>query len=218
MSTSSPLAALQDDRFTTDAFLADSWTRLGWSAFFALFILWGLTWFLRHAFGQFDEPGTFTAGNTTAGATGPYGKRTNAAVDPEVPMTTAGAAGPSVGNDNIGTTGATTAAPGQTAYTEKPERLGGGGLFSVFTRMHRTSEMLRDLLLMLLSVLVLNTVGKASTRAVAILAWIYFAFAVVFAIFESALAHRFVRLAYSLVFYGLAIAIGAIAFRYGFFY
>jgi hypothetical protein len=37
--------------------------------------------------------------------------------------------------------------------------------------MHRTSELLRDLLLMLLTVLVLNTFGKGLTRAVAILAW-----------------------------------------------
>ena len=117
-----PIASLlQNSRFDTDAFLADSWIRLGWSALFALFVLWGATWFLRHAFGQVDEP--VAVGDTAAGTVA--AKRTNAtAVDPEVQQTTnTAAAGPSVGND-------TTTAPGQTAYTEKPERLGGGAALS----------------------------------------------------------------------------------------
>lgn len=205
-----PIASLlQDSRFATDDYLADSWVRLGWSALFALFVLWGTAWFLRHAFGQIDEPAA--VGDTVAGTAA--AKRTNAtAVDPEVQQTTnTAAAGPSVGND-------TTTAPGQTAYTEKPERLGGGGLFNVFVRMHRTSEMLRDLLLMLLTVMVLNSFAKGLTRAVAIIAWIFFGFAVVFAIFESVLAHRFARLAYSIIFFGMALAIGGIAFAYGFWY
>jgi hypothetical protein len=44
----------------------------------------------------------------------------------------------------------------------------------------------------------------------------FFGFAVVFAIVESSIGHRFVRLAYTLIFFGLALAIGGIAFAYGF--
>jgi hypothetical protein len=65
---------LNYDRYSTDAFLADSWTRTAWASVFALFTLWGLTWFLRHIFGQADDVG-FNQG--------PYSvKRTG--VDPEL--------------------------------------------------------------------------------------------------------------------------------------
>ncbi|KAG2184818.1 hypothetical protein INT43_000731 [Umbelopsis isabellina] len=204
-----------------DTFGNDYWTKIAWGAVFGLFILWGLSWFMRHAFGQADEPGLQTGA-------GPYGNKGvhRGGVDPEiqqtgagVPGTTAaGTTGTGVGGLGTNTAGTTTAGTttGDTAYTTQPGRLGGGGLFDVYTRTHRTSEVLRDLLLMLLTVMVLNTVARGITRAAAIIAWIFFAFAVLFAIFEGAYAHRFGRLFYSIIFFGLALAIGACAFRYGF--
>lgn len=139
---STPFSGTVPTHFATDAFLASSWTRLGWAALFGLFVLWGLTWFLRHAFGQADEPTDF-AGNPTTGTTGPYGKRTNASVDPEVQQTgttNVGGTNMTGTNDMAGTSLAnTTNAPvgtgtttGQTGYNETPTRLGGGGMFNVF--------------------------------------------------------------------------------------
>jgi len=69
---SSPYSSF--DRYSTDAFLANSWTRTAWASVFALFALWGLTWFLRHIFGQDDDVG-FNQG--------PYGAK-RGGVDPEL--------------------------------------------------------------------------------------------------------------------------------------
>lgn len=232
-----PPASSALSSFTADAFLTQYWTRIQWGAVFGLFITWGLTWFMRHAFGQADEPGLFS---NTAGA-GPYAKR-NPAVDPEASQTVGGTTttgGPGVttgtgyntgtganpGYNTSGTTGTgvndaaganTTTAAGDPAYTEKPTRIGGGGLMTVFNSFNRSHDMLRDLLLMLLTVMVLNTFARGLTRAVAVLAWLFFAFAAAFALFEGIFAHRFARLAYSVIFFGLALAIGGIAFAWGF--
>lgn len=62
------------DRYSTDAFLANSWTRTAWASVFALFTLWGLTWFLRHIFGQADDVGF---------SQGPYAVK-RGGVDPEL--------------------------------------------------------------------------------------------------------------------------------------
>ncbi|KAI8150280.1 hypothetical protein BJV82DRAFT_548827 [Fennellomyces sp. T-0311] len=68
---------------------------------------------------------------------------------------------------------------------------------------------------LLLAVLILNTFGNASTRAVMIITWIYFAFTVVFAASELFYSNRFIRLGYSTIFYGLTLAIGGLAFAQG---
>jgi len=203
------------ERFSTDAFLSSSWIRTAWAAFFALFVLWGISWFMRHAFGQADDLGY---NNPDTVGSGPYGKRTG--VDPETTQT---GAGPSMttatpGTNPINNTTGTANPTTDTAYTDRPGRLGGGGLSDIFLRINRSSEMLRDLLLMLLSVMVLNSFGKGLTRAVAVIAWIFFGLAVIFALLESFLGHRFLRLAYTLIFFGLALAIGGIAFAYGFWF
>jgi hypothetical protein len=140
------------DRYSTDAFLANFWTRTAWASVFALFTLWGLTWFLRHAFGQADE----------VAFGGPYGANKRGGVDPELGntggpgMTTTdnnaynttgtggynntgtgvgttgtgvgttgtgvGTTGTGVGTTGVGNTGTT----GTTAYNDDPTRLGGG--------------------------------------------------------------------------------------------
>jgi hypothetical protein len=132
MSTPLPSPGPSPTHFATDAFLASPWTRLSWAALFGLFVLWGLTWFLRHAFGQADEPVDY-AGNPTTGTTGGYGKRTNASVDPEIQQTgTSNVAGTSLGNDTTNAPVGTGTTTGQAGYNDNPTRLGGGGLFNVF--------------------------------------------------------------------------------------
>jgi hypothetical protein len=114
---SSPFSTLDGSRYVTDYFLASNWTRLAWAATFATFVLWGTTWFMRHAFGQADE----VAFGPNAGG---YGTK-RSGVDPELGQTTAGG-GPAMtttDNTNVGTTAGTT---GTTAYNEDPARLGGG--------------------------------------------------------------------------------------------
>ncbi|KAI7878923.1 hypothetical protein K492DRAFT_179096 [Lichtheimia hyalospora FSU 10163] len=75
-------------------------------------------------------------------------------------------------------------------------------------RVANLNNVLRENTLLLLSVLILNTFGNASTRAVMIITWIYFAFTVVFAFSELLYGNRVVRLGYSAIFYGLTLAIG----------
>jgi hypothetical protein len=116
-----------------DSFGDNYWTKIAWGAVFGLFIAWGLTWFMRHAFGQTDEAGFATG-------TGPYAKG-NRGVDPEIRQTGAGVPGTTTGGTTTGgvpgTTAAGTTAAGtttgaDTAYTDQPGRLGGGGLFDVY--------------------------------------------------------------------------------------
>ncbi|KAJ8657928.1 hypothetical protein O0I10_006456 [Lichtheimia ornata] len=82
-------------------------------------------------------------------------------------------------------------------------------------RVANLNNVLRENTLLLLSVLILNTFGNASTRAVMIITWIYFAFTVVFAFSELIYGNRVVRLGYSAIFYGLTLAIGGLSFAQG---
>ncbi|KAI8144143.1 hypothetical protein BJV82DRAFT_608481 [Fennellomyces sp. T-0311] len=87
---------------------------------------------------------------------------------------------------------------------------------STHNRLTRATNVLHDLVLMLFSVLALNTFARGATRPVMIISWIFFAFAVFWTIFEASYEHHMARLFYGIIFYSLAIAIGALAFRDGF--
>ncbi|ORX58070.1 hypothetical protein DM01DRAFT_1333743 [Hesseltinella vesiculosa] len=102
----------------------------------------------------------------------------------------------------------------EAAGGEKKAWAANGGFGARLANAHRV---LFENTLLLLSVLVLNTLGNASTRAVMILTWIFFAFTVVAAFTEIGVEHRFVRLLFSLVFYGVTLAIGGLAFAQGFY-
>ncbi|KAI8580812.1 hypothetical protein K450DRAFT_236097 [Umbelopsis ramanniana AG] len=240
------------DRYSTDAFLANSWTRTAWASVFALFALWGLTWFLRHMFGQADDvgftsgpysakrggvdpelgntggPGMTTADNTAYNNTGTGAYNTTGTGVGATGVGSTGVGGTGTGVGTTGTTGnnaynttGTTGTTGTTAYNDDPTRLGGGVnamLHNIFLRMERSHHMLRDLMLMLLVVMTLNSFAKGLTRGAAIMGWIFFGFAVVFSVCESVVAHKYARLAYSLIFFGLALAIGGGGFAYGFWY
>ncbi|CAO3590083.1 unnamed protein product [Absidia cylindrospora] len=83
-------------------------------------------------------------------------------------------------------------------------------------RLGRASRVLGDLILMLLSVLILNTIGQGNSRIVMILTWIFFGFAVFWSIFEAAKESHLARFLFGMIFYGIMLAIGALAFIYGF--
>ncbi|KAF7727995.1 hypothetical protein EC973_006760 [Apophysomyces ossiformis] len=147
--------------YDLDSFVAEWHVRLTWIAFFTLWVLWGLVYFIRHVIGDTDKPAP-------------------APQDPE--------------------------------SASKPKWKPEGGFHSRLANAHRV---LFENTLLLLSVLVLNTLGTASTRAVMILTWIYFAFTVVFAFSEIGVEHKFIRLVYSAIFYGITLAIGGLAFHQG---
>ena len=94
-------------------------------------------------------------------------------------------------------------------------RFGGNAPGGIASRMWSAHRLLRDNILMLLSVLVINTYSRGSTRGVFILSWIFFAFTVFFVIVELVVGHRLIRLGYSIIFFALALAIVGLAFQIG---
>ncbi|KAI9476017.1 MAG: hypothetical protein EXX96DRAFT_575453 [Benjaminiella poitrasii] len=194
-------------------YLIDWHVRVTWIAFMTLWVLWGLAWFVRNAFGGdasthlhniqsasqiAHDPNVAAATNTTATTTDPElggvgGTTTTAAGVPQTTTTNA-------------------------AYNNKHHPLPAPAWsVNIFNRLNRAHDMLRDLVLMLLSVLTLNTFARASTRAVMIIAWIFVAFAVVYFIVEASYEHRYLRLVYSLTFYGLGLAVVGLAYAQGFY-
>ncbi|KAL7315665.1 hypothetical protein PS15m_004852 [Mucor circinelloides] len=89
-------------------------------------------------------------------------------------------------------------------------------VINIYARLNRTANMVRDLVLLLFCVLVINTLARGGTRSVMILTWIYLGAAVFWSIFEMIYEHHIARLAYSTLFYGITITIGGIAFKNGF--
>ncbi|KAI8077881.1 uncharacterized protein BX664DRAFT_369559 [Halteromyces radiatus] len=90
------------------------------------------------------------------------------------------------------------------------------GTSNAHNRLTRASQVLGDLILMLLSVLVLNTIGQSRTRIVMILTWVFFGFAVFWSIFEAAKESHVARFLFGMIFYGIVLAIGILSFTHGF--
>ncbi|KAI8059131.1 hypothetical protein BC940DRAFT_314308 [Gongronella butleri] len=112
----------------------------------------------------------------------------------------------------------------KTAAAQPADAEGGGGEKKAWAaqggfagRLANAHRVLFENTVLLLSVLVLNTIATGSTRAVLILTWIFFGFTVIAAFTEIGVNHRFVRLIFSLVFYGVTLAIGGLAFSQGFY-
>ncbi|KAK4521164.1 uncharacterized protein ATC70_013109 [Mucor velutinosus] len=167
-------------------FVTNPYVRSSWIAFFTLWVLWGLAYFLRHAFGYDHVNHTATTKTGTTAVPGAH-------QDPET------AVGSGV--------------DGEAAGTKKP-RLQGFHT-SMTDRLRRAHEILLENTLLLLSVLTLNTFGSGSTRAVMILAWIFFAFTVIHAFTEIGINHHFIRMIFNIIFYGVTLAIGGLAFHEG---
>ncbi|KAL9541246.1 hypothetical protein MBANPS3_009227 [Mucor bainieri] len=169
----------QQQQASISNFVTDPYVRSSWIAFFTLWVLWGLSYFLRHAFGHDHVNQTATTTKTGVPAH----------QDPEA------------------------AVGGEAAGAKKPKWK--GFHTSMTDRLRRAHEVLFENTLLLLSVLTLNTFGSGSTRAVMILAWIFFAFTVINAFTEVGINHHFIRLIFNIVFYGVTLAIGGLAFHHG---
>ncbi|KAG1466933.1 hypothetical protein G6F55_000169 [Rhizopus delemar] len=133
-------------------FLAAWHVRVTWIAFTTLWVFWGLIWFLRHAFG--GDGSHINQTNAQA-----YTNPPATATDPET--------GAAINTGAANTGPATGPATNQKKFLAAP-----AWGANVFRRVNRAHDMLRDLILMLLSVLVINSFARGSTRAVMILAWI----------------------------------------------
>ncbi|KAI9317723.1 hypothetical protein BX666DRAFT_1664197 [Dichotomocladium elegans] len=83
------------------------------------------------------------------------------------------------------------------------------------SRLTRVHHVLSENTLLLLSVLVLNTFGGGSARAVMVLTWIFFALTAVAAFTEIGSGHRFGRFLYSFAIFGVAFAIGVLGLKQG---
>ncbi|KAI9310574.1 hypothetical protein BX666DRAFT_1158214 [Dichotomocladium elegans] len=174
------------------AFITDGYVRASWIAFLTLWVLWGLMYVVRHVVG---DPYT-TAYLTTAPGAAP-------GIAPGAATTTTGVA-PTTDEE---------------AAAMKANRLGFlnrfGATSPISRRVWDAHRLLKENLFMLLSVLLINTFSKGSTRAVFILVWIFFAFTVLFVLLELIWQHRFLRLGYSILFYALGLAIAGLAFKQG---
>lgn len=171
------------NKLPIQTFLDHPHVRTTWIAFMTLWVFWGLTWFVRNAFGGDSSGGQRdiqSSGNATT-------------VDPE--------------------TGAATANP---VHKNAAPLSAPAWSVGIFNRLNRAHDLLRDLTLMLLSVLTLNTFGRASLRGVMILAWIFVALAFVTFAIEATYEHRYLRLLYTLAFYGMGLAIVGLAYSKGF--
>jgi hypothetical protein len=189
-------------------FLDDWHVRATWIAFMTLWVFWGLSWFVRNAFGGDSSTHVQNIQSSAQIAADPTlhnnpNQTGTTAVDPE--------SGAPVADPNVATT-ATPVTTHKVAPLPAP-----AWSVKVFNRLNRAHDLLRDLILMLLSVLTLNTFARASTRAVMIIAWFYVGFAFVTFVIEASYEHRYLRFVYTLVFYALALAIAGLAFAEGFF-
>ncbi|KAI8075596.1 hypothetical protein BDF21DRAFT_439438 [Thamnidium elegans] len=140
-------------------FSENHYVRSSWIAFFALWVVWGLSYFLRHALGREKEQ------NVTADAEANTNNK---------------------GWKNVNN--------------------------SLSDRLRNSHEVLLENTLLLLSVLTLNTFAGGTTRAVMILCWVFFGFTIVNALTEVGIHHHFIRLAFNIIFYGVTLAIGGLAF------
>ncbi|KAI9483202.1 MAG: hypothetical protein EXX96DRAFT_557268 [Benjaminiella poitrasii] len=181
---------------TVSAFIADPYVRSSWIAFFTLWALWGLSYFLRHAFGRDNKAVTIH-------------KTTASDVDPETGGIPATTTDPAVGT--------TAGAPNNKKkwYSAGGNANTTGVHNTLADRLSRSHEVLLENTLLLLSVLALNTLGAGSTRAVMILAWIFFALTAIYALTEVGYNHHYLRLLFNLIFYAITLAIGGLAFHYG---
>ncbi|CEP09280.1 hypothetical protein [Parasitella parasitica] len=196
---------VQDYVPSIESYLYDWHVRVTWIAFMTLWVFWGLAWFIRNAFGG-DSGSTHIhtiQSNAQIAATNDASNLNNdpnhIVTDPETGGIATTANANAVHNKNV-------------KYLAAP-----AWSVNVFNRLNRAHDMLRDLVIMLLSILTLNTFARASTRAVMVIAWIFVAFAVVYFVVEASYEHRYLRLVYSLTFYGLGLAVVGLAFAQGFY-
>jgi hypothetical protein len=197
------------DNLDVQSFLQDRHVRTTWIAFMTLWVFWGLAWFVRNAFG----------GDTSATQVNTIQSSGQIAADPTLRNNATSTVDPETGAPVNANTdpNATTAATTGTHHKKVAPLAAPAWSLKIFNRLNRAHDLLRDLVLMLLSVLTLNTFARASTRGVMIIAWIFVALAFITFVIEASYEHRYLRLLYTLAFYALGLAIVGLAYARGFY-
>ncbi|KAK9674668.1 hypothetical protein K7432_017029 [Basidiobolus ranarum] len=105
--------------------------------------------------------------------------------------------------------------PAVESQTPAPVTTGATTLSAFGTKVARAETLARNLFLTLLWVLVASTLGYGITRGSMIVAWLYFAFAIVWIGVEFVVSHPISRVSFGVVEFGFALAIMGIAFHFG---
>ncbi|KAI8977582.1 hypothetical protein BDF20DRAFT_958869 [Mycotypha africana] len=98
------------------------------------------------------------------------------------------------------------------ADVEAGDKQSSGGIMS---KIGRAYNLVKDNVLMLLISLSLNGFGAASTRALSIISWIYFALTIVAAIAVMVIDHKFIRAGCNFVFFVLILIETSLAWKQG---
>ncbi|KAF9155960.1 hypothetical protein BG015_007867 [Linnemannia schmuckeri] len=177
-----PLPGYRDSIGYSAAFLGRRSVRDTWIAVSVLWIVWAILFLARQTFGPtrvYDAPRServTSSGAPVVSEQGPYDVQNGVA---------GGARGGHdhtvVGGGANGTTTATGLGGHRGAVGGRKTGLVSRTVDSVRDRIDRTYKLIRDLTLMLLVVVTLNSFGLGSGVAVLILAWIYVAFALIWA-------------------------------------
>ncbi|ORY08163.1 hypothetical protein K493DRAFT_309956 [Basidiobolus meristosporus CBS 931.73] len=162
-------------------------------ALWTLWIVWGLLQLAKYLFAWNDRHLMETP------ATGPAMRERVNSTESTHPAVESQTAPPATA-----TTAATTAAP---ANTTTLTRLGAS--------VARAETLARNLFITFLWVLVASTLGYGITRGSMIVAWLYFAFAIVWIGVEFAVSHPISRAGFGVVEFAFALAIMGIAFKFG---
>ncbi|KAF1798706.1 hypothetical protein V8B55DRAFT_1363165 [Mucor lusitanicus] len=87
-----------------------------------------------------------------------------------------------------------------------------GGFLS---RIGKAYDVVKDNMFMHLFALSLNAFGAASTKALAILSWIFFALTIVYAVAVMFIEQKMVRAVFGLIFFVLTLIMTSLAFKHG---
>ncbi|KAI8635955.1 hypothetical protein BD408DRAFT_448793 [Parasitella parasitica] len=86
---------------------------------------------------------------------------------------------------------------------------------SFMSRISKAYDVVRDNMLMQLFALSLNAFGAASTKALSVLSWIFFALTIIYAIAVLFIQQKMIRAAFGVVFFVLTLIMTSLAFKHG---
>ncbi|KAF9428255.1 hypothetical protein BGZ94_002963 [Podila epigama] len=158
------------DHYYTTAFLGRRSVRDTWITLFVLWLLWAGLFLAKQLFRHKELRRAHHAPAAVTTDAGPYSTAGATTGQSDLPISD---------SERMGTT----IAPGQSGHIRAHNDKGFLGRVgnNMRDRVDRTHDLIRDLTLMLLLVVTLNTFGRGSGIAVLVLSWIYLAVAILWA-------------------------------------
>ncbi|CEP15358.1 hypothetical protein [Parasitella parasitica] len=86
---------------------------------------------------------------------------------------------------------------------------------SFMSRIGKAYDVIKDNMFMQLFALSLNAFGAASTKALSVLSWIFFALTILYAIVILFFEQKIIRAAFGLIFFVLILIMTSLAFKHG---